>query len=411
MWYLFMLVLVALVVAGFVYVAFRAAEFPFVRRLAKGRKRVARLMCATALAALFAIIWLVCDVMNALVVLVHLALIWALCDLVAFLVGKVRQRRRNGVVAEAVAETAPAAEPAELAAKSPAAPSNDPSGAKTAITRRDFAGGAAVLLTAAYLGAGWEADHRMRVTRYAFETSKISGSVRIVQIADTHMGATFHAARFAQYMDDISALSPDMLVVTGDFVDDATSREDMLGGCAALGRVRATYGVFFVYGNHDRGYYSEERRGWTNAEMTAALAAAGVTVLEDAFAALPCGITVVGRQDHSVDSSPRPRMNAEALLADVDRSTYTLLLDHQPADFAGEAAAGADLVLCGHTHGGQMIPVRLLGTLAGINDAWYGHERRGGTDFIVSSGMSNWSLQFKTGCFSEYVVIDITGTR
>ena len=87
------------------------------------------------------------------------------------------------------------------------------------------------------------------------------------------------------------------------------------------------------------------------------------------------------------------------------------MLDHQPSDFAREAAAGADLVLCGHTHGGQFIPIRRAGELLGVNDRTYGYERRGGTDFIVSSGISNWTFRFKTGCFSEYVVIDVAGTR
>ena len=86
---------------------------------------------------------------------------------------------------------------------------------------------------------------------------------------------------------------------------------------------------------------------------------------------------------------------------------YTIVLDHQPADFDAEAQAGAGLVLCGHTHGGQMIPINYLGQWLGVNDLRYGHERRQNTDFIVSSGISDWELLFKTGCHSEYVLIDL----
>ena len=71
--------------------------------------------------------------------------------------------------------------------------------------------------------------------------------------------------------------------------------------------------------------------------------------------------------------------------------------------------AGVDLVLSGHTHGGQLLPVNYVGEWTGVNAKTYGLERRGKTDFVVTSGISDWAIQFKTGCKSEYVVIDITG--
>lgn len=76
-----------------------------------------------------------------------------------------------------------------------------------------------------------------------------------------------------------------------------------------------------------------------------------------------------------------------------------------------EAAAGADLVLSGHTHGGQMIPLMQLMRRfhIGGTDNVYGKERRRNTDFIVTSGISDWAVRFKTGCRSEYVMIDING--
>ena len=424
MWYLLMVALLAVFAAGLLYVSFRAAGMPFVQRLAKGSRARARLGCVAVFLAVFVALCIILNIMNALVIFVHLFLFWAICDGVAFAVAKVRTHARacararedaGADVQVQAGEQALASDGASAGAQAQvregAAVGTQTQAGDPAITRRDFAGAAALVLCTAYLGVGWAAEHRVRATHYALATSKFAGSVRIVQITDSHLGATFHADRFAEYMDEISALSPDIMVVTGDFVDDDTSREDMLGACAALARVQATHGVFFVYGNHDKGYYPEELRGWTNAEMRAALDEAGVHVLEDEAVPLPCGVTVVGRQDRSEDAKGSPRASAETLLASTDRSAYLLMLDHQPGDFAREAAAGADLVLCGHTHGGQFIPIRRAGELLGVNDRTYGYERRGGTDFIVSSGISNWTFRFKTGCFSEYVVVDVTGTR
>ena len=88
-------------------------------------------------------------------------------------------------------------------------------------------------------------------------------------------------------------------------------------------------------------------------------------------------------------------------------SKYTVILDHQPTDYAAEAATGADLVLSGHTHGGQTIELALAAMLMGANDKTYGIETRDKTTFIVSSGISDWAIKFKTGTRSEFCVIDI----
>ena len=92
----------------------------------------------------------------------------------------------------------------------------------------------------------------------------------------------------------------------------------------------------------------------------------------------------------------------------LDPTKYIIILDHQPNDYAAEAATGADLVLSGHTHGGQMLEINLVGALIGSNDRTYGMETRDRTTFIVTSGISDWAIKFKTGCRSEYVIIDVT---
>ena len=357
----------AVFAGGLLYISFRAVRFPVVLQLTRGKRGPARLLCLGFFAALTGLLWVLWGMMNAVVCLLHLVLFWMLADLAAFVVAKIRRKQ----------------------------------------PRRYWAGAAAMVLCAVWLAGGWAADHHVRVTEYAFETDKLDREVRLVQITDSHIGATFHADGFLKHIEGVNALEPDAVVLTGDFVDDDTSRADMLAACDALGQIEAPYGVYFVYGNHDKGYYAESRRGWTGAELRGALERNGVMVLEDESARLDNGLLIVGRKDRSQEQRSGGRRTAAELLSDADRSRYIVVLDHQPHDFDAEAAAGADLVLCGHTHGGQFIPIRHVGEWIGENALRYGHERRLNTDFIVSSGISNWAFRFKTGCWSEIVTIDL----
>ena len=101
----------------------------------------------------------------------------------------------------------------------------------------------------------------------------------------------------------------------------------------------------------------------------------------------------------------------ETLTADLDDSHFSIVMDHQPCDYEAQAASSVDLVVSGHTHGGQLFPLMQFENLMALggDDKVYGYEKRENTNFIVTSGISDWAIKFKTGCRSEYVLIDIQG--
>ena len=357
-WFLLLAAVAALGLGALVYLVTRVHRFACLRRLSETHRGLSWLLAVGAVGLLF-LFWLV-NLYAVVIVVLHLALFWLLCDLVAWLVRRVTKKQ----------------------------------------PRRYYAGAVAILLTALYLGAGWVAAHHIRETDYTVENTKAVAPLRVVLMADAHLGITLDGDGFAATMARIEALRPDLVVMVGDFVDDDSPKADMAAACRALGALETTYGVYYVYGNHDKGYFRQ--RDFTAQELRLALTESGVTILEDETASIGDGYVLIGRKDRSVAG----RLPVAELLPD-DPQLFTIVLDHQPNDYDAEAAAGADLVLSGHTHGGHIFPAGLIGLWLGANDATYGLSQRGGTTFIVTSGLSGWAIPFKTGAFSEFVVIDI----
>lgn len=353
--------IVILALAGLIYLFTRFRRFRFVRRLSEKRRWLVWALPSVPL--LVIVVFAFIDLINTVIVVLHLIVLWALFDLIVFLLRKLAHRE----------------------------------------FKYYWPGGLAALLTLVYLGFGWYLAHHVAETRYELTTEKDIGMdmLRIVQISDSHIGNTFDGEGFARQLERVQLTDPDLVVITGDYVDDDTTREDMEISCAALGKLQTTYGVYFVFGNHDKGYF--RYRDFSGDDLRNELEKNNVRILEDETVMIGEQILLIGRQDRSA----RERKSAAELMEGVDPEKYTVFLNHQPNDFDAEAKAGVDLVLCGHTHGGQIFPVGLIGTATGLDDKSYGLEVRGNTSFIVNSGISCWGLQFKTAAPSEYAIIDI----
>ena len=261
----------------------------------------------------------------------------------------------------------------------------------------------ALLITSIYLIYGYYEAHHVVETKYIINTNKNIGvnNFRIVQIADSHIGSTMNGDDFIRYMKKINKTNPDIVVITGDFVDDDTKLKDMVKACEGLGSLNAKYGVYFTYGNHDKAYFNY--RNFDDKILRKELKKNNVIILEDEIKLITDNIYLVGRQDSQVED----RLDAESLTENLDKSKYIIGLDHKPDDYGNLVNANFDLVLSGHTHGGQMWPLGPISVYMGINDSYYGKKIIDNTTFIVTSGIGDWTVKFKTFAISEYVVIDL----
>ena len=356
---------------GVVYLVRSFSRFSFIKKLSGNRKYISYLISGAMLAAVFAVILAFTGAVNTVICLLHLVLIRLLCGLAAFAVRRLRGKSSGCAYADS----------------------------------------AAIVLTVLWLSFGWYTAHNVVETDYTVNTDKSVGELRVVMLADSHLGAIFDGDGFAKHMERIQAANPDIVLVVGDFVDEGSDKADMLTACAALGRLNTKYGVYYVFGNHDKGRYGSTR-AFTTDDLRAALAANNVTVLEDESVLIDNRFRLIGRQDASEENgSGGTRASMRELTEGLDDSVFTIVMDHQPCDYAAQADSGVDLVVSGHTHGGQLIPLTTLMKLTGIggNDRLYGTETRKSTNFIVTSGIADWEILFKTGCISEFTVIDIKG--
>lgn len=370
MWMTLMIILFVLTIAGICYIANRIGKFALIQKLTRGKKIPRIFVGLLIAAALTAVIWLTLGSMNAIVCVLHLIVFWLISDGIFALIVK---RRKKPFI-------------------------------------RYYAGIAAIAFTICYLGIGWYQAHHVWRTTYQIQTNKNVGDLRVAVFSDSHTGTTFHGDGFAEHMKEIERQNPDLVLIVGDFVDDDTSKEDMIRCCTALGEMKTTYGVYFVFGNHDKGYYSPDYRGYDGDDLIAELEKNNVHVMQDDVELIDDRFYLIGRADKSEEYASG-RKTMEELTADLNPDKFSIVLDHQPEDYDAQAKAGVDLVLSGHTHGGQLFPLRPIEELTNMtpDDRIYGYEKRDNTNFIVTSGISDWAIKFKTGCRSEYLMLDISG--
>ena len=370
-WILVFYSLVAVTAAGLLYLTSRFKKFIPEKIIQRIGKFKAWLLASLPLVPV--VLYAYFDRINAAIIVVNVFFIWLLSDVAAFIFRKLFIKKKTPYKENNIY----------------------------------ISGICALVFSVFYLSAGYYFAHRVKQTDYIVKTSKDTGfdSFRIALIADSHIGSTFDGEGFSIHLKKIQESSPDILVIAGDFVDDDSCRTDLETACRALCEFNAPYGIYFVYGNHDKGYYRS--RDFSAEELHETLERYGVRILEDEAVSAGGNIILAGRKDYSEVLKGYGRSSVSELVNPLDKSKFIIVLDHQPHEYEEEAEAGADLVLSGHTHGGQMFPGAVFSNLSGANDSAYGLSKKKDTAFIVTSGISDWAFKFKTGTSSEFCIIDI----
>lgn len=216
----------------------------------------------------------------------------------------------------------------------------------------------------------------------------------IAQISDIHVGPTIKHGYLNRIVDAVNALQADAVAVTGDLVDGAVRH--LAPHTAPLARLRARHGAFFVTGNHE--YYSgahawieEVRRLGLQVLMNE-----HVVLEHDGAALLLAGVTdyTAHHFDPSHRSDPQKALHGAPVHVAVK-----ILLAHQPRTAPAAAAAGFDLQLSGHTHGGQFFPWNFF---VPMQQPWVaGLKRLENLWVYISRGTGYWGPPKRFGAPSE----------
>lgn len=226
---------------------------------------------------------------------------------------------------------------------------------------------------------------------------------RIAQISDLHVGPTIKGGFVSAVVDVVNDLDVDLIAFTGDLADGPVQR--YRADVAPLSRLRAVHGCYFVTGNHE--YYSGVEEWVDEARRL------GMEVLlnEHRMARRGDGeLLVAGVTDYdaagAVPHLPVHASDPEAALGNPPPGTVRLLLAHQPRSSLAAAQAGFDLMLCGHTHGGQLLPWRFFVALQQPYVA--GLHRLRQLWVYVSRGTGYWGPPVRLWAPSEITHITLT---
>lgn len=233
------------------------------------------------------------------------------------------------------------------------------------------------------------------VKRLVPEGAQPEKRIRLVFFSDLHIGEAMTPDYIARAVKLIQDQQPDLILCGGDFIDHRAVYAYDPRVMASLRSLHAPMGVYYVLGNHEYRDDLEANIRWVSE--------VGGTLLRDSIAFPGNGpLTLIGRDDW-VNGNRKP-FEVIANEADPLRGPV-VLMEHTPASIDSIGDSPVDLILCGHTHGGQIWPGQLM--------VWWRYGMVSGTrpvgerEVYISSGIGSAGATYRVGTRSEIRVYDL----
>jgi predicted MPP superfamily phosphohydrolase len=248
---------------------------------------------------------------------------------------------------------------------------------RSAVSRRKWLkysslGGLGALVSFAY--PSWEAQWLdIQEKNLVLKHFNPKSNLRLLHLSDLHLSSVVSIDFLTKALKEGLALSPDACFLTGDFITDQPSSDKLKEYATMLKHFAAKVPTFACLGNHDGGHWAQKHGGFeTNSKIQKLLQSAKIPVLENTRLDINIKgqpIRLVGLGDLWSESCHPEKCLDRLVVGQSSPRSPIILLNHNPD--AKEALVNFkwDLMLCGHTHGGQFrLPLKNSTPFAPVND-------------------------------------------
>ena len=278
---------------------------------------------------------------------------------------------------------------------------------------------ACISFTAIMNGYGHRNAITNRVTSYTVQfTRDGSGAqpsareMKIVLLSDMHLGVNTDLNQMEDMVRQVNEQAADVIFIAGDFFSSTFEgvKEEELE--KIFSQMKAENGVYYVWGNHDVeepllfGFPLQKASlARRPAKMDDFVRACGFRDINDKTLVID-NVQFAGRKDmDKTGDGKNKRKSAAQLLGGLRTDMPTVVIEHEPYDLDELQKNGADLVLSGHTHGGQLWPGNILVRFMYKNAA--GQKKVGGMETITTAGIGTYGPPLRLGCAAEIPVISL----
>lgn len=223
-------------------------------------------------------------------------------------------------------------------------------------------------------------------------------SLNAVVMSDIHLGTIVGNGRLERIVNKANGLNPDIILLAGDILDEDLEPVIRQNAGETLKQLKAPLGVFGVMGNHE--YIGGPEPAYRY------LTSHGIEMLRDTVLKINESFYLLGREDYQKNRfAGKERKAISSLMKQVAKDLPVIVIDHQPFHPEKAEKAGADLMISGHTHNGQLWPFNYI-----VNAMYfisYGYGKVGNMHMYVSSGVGTWGPPIRIGSRPEIVNLKI----
>ncbi len=242
----------------------------------------------------------------------------------------------------------------------------------------------------------YEAFKEPNVLSYTIQSPKIKEKTKVVMLSDLHFDVDDKPKVVEKIVDKVNSLNPDVIVLAGDIIDN--SYDKLQSQMNELQKLKAKYGVYVAIGNHE--FYSGAF-DWILyfGKMKFNVVGNYGEKIADT------GLYIGGIPDLNTATRSKMKISIEGALYGAKDDDYVIMLSHTPKVAEGFTKDNVDIILSGHTHGGQIYPFHYFvkqaneGRLAGFYDIE-------GIKMYISRGTRHWGPPMRIGAPSEITVFE-----